>query len=111
MDLVAFAHQLSLGQADRAWIAESTPPRLAQYISRAEAALAGHDVHHVHFASMVADPLSEIGRIYTWLGAELGGMRDYEAHMKTAEFAADPRPWQRIFRSRQKRTISHMVRK
>ena len=30
---------------------------------------------------------------------------------QTAELAAEPRPWQRMSRSRQKRTISTMVRK
>ncbi|MHC4940500.1 MAG: DUF488 domain-containing protein [Planctomycetota bacterium] len=30
--------------------------------------------------------LPAVGVGYVWLGRELGGMRDYEAHMRTAEF-------------------------
>ena len=32
--------------------------------------------------------LPAVGVGYAWLGAELGGMRDYAAHRKTAEFEA-----------------------
>ncbi|MGI9602911.1 MAG: sulfotransferase family protein [Acidimicrobiales bacterium] len=73
MDLVSFAHGLSLGAADREWIARSTPPRLAEYIHRAEAALAGRDVHHVHLRDVVGDPLEAVAGIYSWLGADLSG--------------------------------------
>ncbi|MDH3705567.1 MAG: sulfotransferase [Acidimicrobiia bacterium] len=72
MDLVSFAHGLALREVDTVWIAHSTPPRLAEYVRRAEEALGGRDVHHVHYTAMAADPLGEMARLYRWLDLELG---------------------------------------
>ena len=73
LDLVGFAHGLSMGEADADWIRAIYPPRLAEYLRRAEAAFEDLDVavHHVQFADLVGDPIGEVGRLYTWAGATL----------------------------------------
>ena len=53
LDLGGFAHTLSLGEPDRESIRSTYPPRLADYIRRAEAALADHNVHHVRYCSWI----------------------------------------------------------
>jgi len=71
LDLMGFSHGISFGQVHKEWIRSVYPPRLAEYIGRAEAALAGRDVHHVHYADLMADPLGEMRRLYAWAGAHL----------------------------------------
>lgn len=72
LDLAGFAQGVSLNEHDPAWIVDTYPPRLADYIRRAERALAGRDVHHVHYADTVSDPIGVMQGIYDWLGADLG---------------------------------------
>lgn len=71
LDLIGFSHALSLGAPDVEWIRQTYPPRLAEYVRRAEAALAGCDVHHVHFDDLIGDPLATMRSMYGWLGETL----------------------------------------
>ena len=71
MNLNAYAHRLSMGTADHAWIAETIPSRLVTQVERPMRALAGHDVFHVHYRDQMADPLGTMTDLYAWLGADL----------------------------------------
>jgi len=71
MDLVGFAHGLSLGSPDIEWIRNTYPDRLLAHIERARPALANRDVHHVHFLDFINDPIGSMEGIYEWIGATL----------------------------------------
>lgn len=82
LDLAGFAQGVSIAEQDPGWIKATYPNRLADYVRRAEAALAGRDVHHVHYADTVGDPIGVIRGVYDWLGASLAdepaqAMRDW----------------------------------
>lgn len=96
LDLMGFSHGISFGQANPDWIRATYPPRLAEYIHRAEAALAGRDVHHVHYADVMANPIGEIRRLYEWTGADLSPTVE---RAMTDWVAADPirRPRKRAY--------------
>lgn len=71
MNLMAFSHGLSMGAADIDWIRSTIPERLLDQVTRPMNALAGHDVHHVHYASYIADPMQTVQGVYDWLGEPL----------------------------------------
>ncbi len=72
MNLTAFAHTLSLGAPDLDWIRSTLPQRLLDQVTRPMAALANHpQVHHVHYADYIAEPLDAVEGVYDWLGQPL----------------------------------------
>ena len=87
LDLAGFSQRLSLGEPDREWIVETFPRRLADYIRRAEHALAGHDVLHVDYADLVANPVETGTSALRWAGLEVADQT--EAAMR-AWVDADP---------------------
>ncbi len=87
MNLLAFSHKLSMGEADIDWIASTTPERLLEQVTRPMAALAGRNVHHVHYRDYIADPMAAVAEVYDWLGTELAA--DVETSMRNW-LAADP---------------------
>lgn len=68
LDLMGFSQRLSLGEPDRDWIVETFPPRLADYIRRTEAAVAGRDVLHVHYDELVGAPVEASRAVLDWIG-------------------------------------------
>lgn len=72
LDLAGFAQTLSMGTPDREWIGSVYPQRLAEYLSRASAALQSRRVHHVHYSDVVQQPLAVMAGIYRFLGLGLG---------------------------------------
>ena len=75
LDLVGFAHGLALCEADVDWIRSVYPNRLADYISRIEAALERtgmtDDVFHLHYAALIDEPVATMHELYAWAGATL----------------------------------------
>lgn len=67
MNLTAFAHTLSMGSADIGWIVKNVPTRLVEQVRRPMLALAGRDVHHMHYDRYIADPIAAMAGLYEWL--------------------------------------------
>ena len=65
---MGFSQRLSLGEPDRDWIVETFPPRLADYIRRAEVALRDRDVLHVHYDDLVGRPVDAARTVLDWIG-------------------------------------------
>ena len=87
MNLIAFAHRLSLGEPDIDWIVDTYPDRLVEQVRRPMEALAGRNVYHLHFHRYLSDPLAEMRRIYDWLGVSL---EDAVAQDMSGWLEADP---------------------
>ena len=73
LDLAGFSQRLSLGEPNRNWNVETFPPRLAEYIRRADRALAGRDVLHVHYRDLVGDPVNTGIAALQWAGLPVDG--------------------------------------
>jgi hypothetical protein len=71
LDLAGFSQRLSLGEPDRDWIVETFPRRLADYIRRAERALAGRNVLHVNYDELVGDPIGTGTSALRWAGLDV----------------------------------------
>ena len=87
LDLIGFAHTISMGAADADWIRSTYPQRLVEYVRRGEAALESRDVHHLHYDLLLADPIAAVAEIYAWLGA---GLTSDTAAAMRAWLEADP---------------------
>jgi len=71
MNLTAFSHRLSMGEADAEWIARTVPDRMVEQARRPMEALAGRNVFHVDYARASQDQFDVMEELYAWLDVPL----------------------------------------
>jgi len=95
---------LTVGHSNRAWVEFASLLQVHAIEGIADVRTHPGSRRHPQFArAQLERELPAVGVSYEWLGRELGGLRDYEAHMKSPLFAEGV---ERLLKSAQNKRIA-----